>query len=297
MMRLPLSLATLALFVMLGSGCGGMLFTLQPLNPPGVLTEDRVAVTLAKGDLSVTVGPLAHVQNKYMSFAVLVRNDSDRALPVRIQDARVLVNGGPVAMLDEAFYEKQRRMARWAGALGAASSSLASSNALNAQDPYAGTSDERRGNVQSTALSQQMERSLAAQQLFQASLNADQALSAQRKELGEQYAAELAKASSVAWNDTYELRSSIPSSVQLWEQYRWRDETVPPRSWLLRGLFTEPDSAEALLGEKGGRITVEIDLGGERFTYAFDTVLLRSYGEVSAAIKDAQAHATAMRQK
>lgn len=293
MKSLPLSLGALAFVTALGSGCSATLFTLKPLNPPGMLTEDRVAVTLAKSDLSVTVGPLAHLQNKYMSFAMLVRNNSDRELAIRLQDAKVLINGKPVALLSQAWFDRQKRMARWTGALSAASGSLAQSNVLSTRDRYAGTANERRGDVGKTALGQQMERTLAAQQLFQASLNAGQVQS----QLGQEYAAELAKASSVAWDDTYELRTAIVGSVPLWDQYRWRDETVPPRSWLLRCLFTDPDSAEALLGEQGGRVGVEIELGEKRFVYSFDTVLLRSYSEVSEELARARARAMAVRER
>ncbi len=293
MKRFPAFLPAAVLAALLGGGCGIPLYTLDAVKPPeAYLTEDQEGVTLARGDLSVTVGPLGHVHGNEMRIGVLVRNNADKALPVRLQDARVLLDGQPVALMDQAEIDRLKRMGRMTAAMSAASTSLAQSNVSMTRDPREGSLGERRGDPEKAALAQGMERSLAAQQLSAAALNATQA----RNRLGEQYAAELANANSVSWSDTYLLRSSIPQNVGLMDQHLWRDETIPPRSWVLRCLITDPGSVERLLGGKEGRLRVEIQVGGERFAYGFDAVV-RSLGEANAEIKTRRARALAARRE
>lgn len=289
----PLSLATVALTAVLGSGCSITPYTLDPVtSPEASLTVDQEAITVTRGDVSVTVGPLGHVHGNEMRIGLLVNNNSDEELRVRLHDARVLVNGKTVSLIDQAEIDRLNRMDRTAGALSAATTSLAQSNARMTRDRYEGTPDERRGDVERTALETDMERSLAAQQVFDASLKAMEV----RQRLGELYVAELEKANSATWIDTYEVRSMIVQNVQLMDQYLWRDETIPPRSWILRCLFTDPDSVETVLAGQGGRLGVEIDLDGERFAYNFDAVV-RSIAEANAEFEKRRARVLSARGK
>lgn len=280
-----------ALALGLSGGCGTALYTLDPVAGPEVhLTEDQEAMTLTKGGLSVTVGPLGHLHGHEMRIGVLVRNNADKAVPVRLRDATVLVNGKPVRLMDQAEVDRLKRMDRAAGALSAASTSLAQSNVRNLQDPHRGTPDERRGDVEKTALEQGMQRSLAAQQTQNAALNAMRA----RDRLGREYAAKLAEANSVAWIDTYEVRSMTAQNIHLIDQHLWRDETLPPRSWVLRCLITDPGSVESILAGQAGRLEVQIELGGERFVYGFDAVA-RSLSEGNDEMRKRRARVMAVR--